>query len=421
MQKLLIVDDEAFSREAIAETINWEEYQMQVICASNGKEALNVLMEDNVDILLTDIKMPEMSGLELLAEVHKLGIDIEVIVLSSYNEFDLVRQAMRLGTCDYLFKPTMLPNDIIESVQKAANKQKEKEIDKKAIRQQTNIYNTTKGKEAFLLDLMNGRKMEEKVFDKKIQELQLFPKVNGLVIIVFKIIKYLGSMAEIFENDNYLMKASVCNVINETLGMLPNHELISNNFNEYIVIAWSNDSINEENLINQIDEALQKIVDFMEKFYKIDFAIGISNIGNQMKDINQLYKEASFEADKGDLDHKKVHYANDFGGNTLLMREILTSLDYIKEKLSDKDLSLQMVADYIGVSKNYYSKAFKEVTKVNFIDYVTKLRVEKARNLYINSDLKIYEIAEKVGYSDWHYLYSVYKKLLGHSMSQEKR
>jgi YesN/AraC family two-component response regulator len=263
--------------------------------------------------------------------------------------------------------------------------------------------------------------MEEDVFDKKMQNFQLSLKVNGLVIIVFKIIKYLGSMAEIFENDNYLMKASVCNVINETLDQLPNHELISSNFNEYIVIAWSNESVYEKELIHQIDQALQKTAEFLEKFYKIDFAIGISNIGNQMKDVNRLYKEASFEADKGDLDHKKVHYANNFGGNTLLLREILTSLDYIKEKLGDKDLSLQMVADYIGVSKNYYSKAFKEVTKVNFIDYITRLRVEKARNLYINSDLKIYEIAEKVGYSDWHYLYSVYKKLLGHSMSQEKR
>ena len=58
---------------------------------------------------------------------------------------------------------------------------------------------------------------------------------------------------------------------------------------------------------------------------------------------------------------------------------------------------------------------------VNFIDYVTRLRVEKARSLYMNTDMKIYEIAELVGYSDWHYLYSVYKKQLGHSMSKEKR
>ena len=97
------------------------------------------------------------------------------------------------------------------------------------------------------------------------------------------------------------------------------------------------------------------------------------------------------------------------------------ALDYIRDQLGDKDLSLQTVADQVGISRNYFSRIFKEVMGVNFIDYVTRLRVEKARSLYINTDMKIYEIAELVGYSDWHYLYSVYKKQLGHSMSKEKR
>ena len=79
-----------------------------------------------------------------------------------------------------------------------------------------------------------------------------------------------------------------------------------------------------------------------------------------------------------------------------------------------------MVAEKIGVSKNYFSKIFKESTGVKFVDYITKQRMEQARNLYLNSDLKIYEIAELVGYSDWHYLYNLYKKIYGHSLSKEK-
>ena len=75
----------------------------------------------------------------------------------------------------------------------------------------------------------------------------------------------------------------------------------------------------------------------------------------------------------------------------------------------------------LNIRLNYFSRIFKEGLGVNFIDYVTRLRVEQARSLYINTDMKMSEIAELVGYSDWHYLYSVYKKQLGHSMSKEKR
>jgi two-component system response regulator YesN len=169
LQKILIVDDEAYSREAIAETIPWEDYKIQVLCASGGREALELLGREQIDVLLTDIKMPEMNGLELLAEVRRLEIDLEVIILSSYNEFELVRQAMKLGACDYLFKPTMLEDDIIDSIQKAAGKQKEKELLKKEKIQPKSDYNKRKEKEAFLFDLLSGRKMEEEIFEQKMK------------------------------------------------------------------------------------------------------------------------------------------------------------------------------------------------------------------------------------------------------------
>ncbi len=421
MQKILIVDDEAYSREAIAETIPWEDYSIQVLCASSAREALEILEGERIDVLLTDIRMPEMNGLELLAEVRRLEIDLEVIILSSYNEFELVRQAMKLGACDYLFKPTMLEDDIIDSVRKAAGKQKEKELQKKEKVQPKSDYNKRKEKEAFLFDLLSGRKMEEELFEQKMMEFQLPFTMEDAVVMVFKIMKSSSSMAEIFENDRYLMKASICNVINEALETVPDYEIISLSFNEYIVLAWNSDNSGEKQFLFRIDQAIAKSTEFMEEYYRIDFAVGISNFGKYMKDVSKLYREASFEADKEELDQVRVHYASDFSQSALLKRELSVSMEYIKENLGDKNLSLQSVADYIGVSKNYYSKVFKEGTGVNFIDYITRLRVEKARSLYIYTDLKIYEIAEKVGYSDWHYLYKVYKKILGHSMSREKR
>ena len=124
MKVLLIVDDEAYARQAVVNTIPWAEYGVEVHQASSGKEALEFMQKYTVDILITDIRMPSMTGLELLEKVNQMGISPAVIMLSSYNEFELVRSAMQLGAEDYLFKPTMMPGDILESVQRVLEKKK---------------------------------------------------------------------------------------------------------------------------------------------------------------------------------------------------------------------------------------------------------------------------------------------------------
>lgn len=242
--KILVVEDETYARTAIEESIKAADNNLQVFAAETGESALAMLEKEPFDVVLTDIKMPGMDGLELLAEIRKLDLAVQVIILSSYNDFDLTRQAIQLGAFDYLFKPAMLPNDIMEVIQKALCRQKE---------------------------------------------------------------------------------------------------------------------------------------------------------GLQKKDQNPDGKD----------------------GFCQMNQEMKITLEYIHDKLCDKNLSLQMVADHAGLSRNYFSKVFKDAMGVNFIDYVTRLRVEKAKELYTTTSMKIYEIAETVGYSDWHYLYSVYKKHVGHSMSRD--
>lgn len=242
--KILVVEDEAYARTAIEESIKAADQSIQVFAAESGEGALAIIQKEVLDVVLTDIKMPGMDGLELLAEIRKRDLDIQVIILSSYNDFNLTRQAIQLGAFDYLFKPAMLPNDIMEVIQKALCKQKER-----------------------------------------------------------------------------------------------------------------------------------------------------------------LYKD-------------KLSDRNDVSGQ--MNQEMKTALEYINDRLCDKNLSLQMIADHVGLSRNYLSKVFKDTMGENFIDYITRLRVEKARDLYTTTNMKIYEIAEEVGYSDWHYLHSVYKKLMGHSMSQDR-
>ena len=119
MTRVLLVDDEAFVRSSVAKGIEWAKNGFEIECAGDGERAYELLCAKPVDIKLTDIKMPKMDGLALLEKLEAENRTMEIIILSCYNEFELVRKAMVLGATDYLFKPTMYPKDILASVLKA--------------------------------------------------------------------------------------------------------------------------------------------------------------------------------------------------------------------------------------------------------------------------------------------------------------
>lgn len=119
---LMIVDDEKTALDIIIDSVPWSKYNMEAFPATDGENALEIIADRPVDIVITDIKMPRIDGLELIRRIHALNSRIICIVMSSYNEFDLVRAAMQLGAYDYLFKPTMMPEDIIKVVQDVLQK-----------------------------------------------------------------------------------------------------------------------------------------------------------------------------------------------------------------------------------------------------------------------------------------------------------
>ena len=105
MYKLLIVDDEKIEREGMAELIPWESYGIELAgTAWNGQDGYEQVLKVHPDIVMTDIKMPVMDGLELIRRLKEEFPDIEVIVLSGYGEYEYTSQAMELGIKYYIFK-----------------------------------------------------------------------------------------------------------------------------------------------------------------------------------------------------------------------------------------------------------------------------------------------------------------------------
>ena len=125
--KVLIVDDEPFITQGLSLLIDWEKEGFEIAaCLENGKEALQFLEKNEVDLILTDIRMPECSGLELMEKVHEQGLsDAYFIIMSGYDDFGYAQKALRMGCLDYLLKPVD-GAELIEILKKIRSTEKEK-------------------------------------------------------------------------------------------------------------------------------------------------------------------------------------------------------------------------------------------------------------------------------------------------------
>ena len=122
MKRVMIVDDEVLVRLGIQSLIKWENHGYQIVCdASDGEEALQKIRQYQPDIVLTDLKMSPVDGFELISECREKYPHIQFIVLSSYNDFDNVRSAMKMGAFDYVFKLTVKPEELLKVMDEAAS------------------------------------------------------------------------------------------------------------------------------------------------------------------------------------------------------------------------------------------------------------------------------------------------------------
>lgn len=104
--RVVLVEDEAILRRGMVETVDWAAMDCTVAGeASDGAEGLELILREQPDVVVTDIKMPRMTGLEMLAELRTRGVQVPAVILTSFAEFSFAQEALRLGSVDYLLKP----------------------------------------------------------------------------------------------------------------------------------------------------------------------------------------------------------------------------------------------------------------------------------------------------------------------------
>ncbi|MBQ3028165.1 MAG: response regulator [Lachnospiraceae bacterium] len=151
MLKVVVIDDESVVRKGIVLGVDWTAMDCVVVGeASNGEEGLLAIEQYNPNLIITDIRMPKMDGIEMVTELRKRGNRAHVIVLTAYDDFQYVRSALQLGAVDYLLKPFRNPD-----LEAAISRVMEKEKDRSAMKPEDMLPLAKGDKSKYVLEALN--------------------------------------------------------------------------------------------------------------------------------------------------------------------------------------------------------------------------------------------------------------------------
>ncbi|SFR68816.1 response regulator transcription factor [Anaeromicropila populeti] len=511
MIKIMIVDDMPVYREYLRNFIDWKAYGFEVCCeAKDGREALEQYEQHLPDIVLTDIVMPYMDGLELAEKLLGDNADVSVILITGNSEFEYARKAVKLGVCDYIVKPfekeelliaLLKLQDNISRVLELQNEQDE--VKRERREQQLRQYIYTR-------DLKDKEIMDTKVsfqypyflvttvrinlYENKVESEEIVKWKQVLSSMLLNMIQINGTQ-EIFSDFegnivtilNFQDKQSmeeyegfefedIINMTKEHIGFE-----VSVGISDY---CYSENELREayfqtiQALSNSYMEHHGKILDYKREkqdgkseFYTWDLIDEINNC-LEILSYEQIEKSMIEELDRiGEYENpeyatmiymsllsilfsylvKKGRNIDDIFGygfhpNTILNEETSyknkrnfifkcykAAIDYqvkhqdtksrqiaqqaksyIERNYGDTELSISDISKELLVNQTYLRKMFKEEYKMTISEYITKYRMEMARELIKRENKKLSYISYKVGYNDTSYFSKCFKKYFGY-------
>jgi two-component system response regulator YesN len=509
MYRIAIVDDEPVIRFGIRASVDWAQENIGLAGDfANGEDAWQVIREEPVDILITDIKMPVMDGLELTKRTLALYPKTKVILVSSYNDFEYVRQGLKLGVVDYLLKPTLEPEGLLELVRRCLRlieEERRHDHDRHLILMSKQTYDRkrleTDIRRALISDgehlwqqpvptwLFSGyalctvlvnrlRETEEQygslhvgmlleemqeIFYDTIEEGIAFLSGDRAIVLWLPVIQS-SPLEAIFTKlrDIWSTNLSISVTVGYAMGIdveelrlvyresvrsakrrffegegeygasemavsppeqprrsnsqaaLLMQELRASSHardpeaTDAVVCSWMNqwsvqrtdpDMIRREafEILTTLFMNEQDMTVLLEGFEELKRSETLEELTKLLQVQIRGYRNA-FAAG-----------SHTFKGNKQLIDKAIAfiSTHYTGE------LTLQQLADHVHMSKNYFCLQFKHHTGHNFIDYIIRLRIGKAKELIAEPGLKIYEVAEKAGFNDVKYFSKLFKKTMG--------
>ncbi|MDF2908006.1 MAG: AraC family transcriptional regulator [Herbinix sp.] len=534
MYKMIIADDESMVRDSLIDKLNWTELQIEIIgVASDGEEAYDMALALKPDILLTDIRMPHLDGLELSAKLRDDLPDLKIIIVSGYSDFTYAKTALELDITDYILKPIEVKKltQVIRKVLSELDKEKDINLYIQDLKDQMSDFRLL-AIDKFLVNLLLGTPINNEQLYRKCHYLKLpFEIDEQISIAVIEPDTFDEISRNLSEDDLQLLIFSFHNITSEIINNYEAGFCVQLNDTQLVVIfkAFIHLQDLQLNLCHQIQQAIRKYLNhtvsigigypvndisqiqtgytyalkaLQYRFYtgkeSINFiddfdtqmdcdeldAVKVSTIENdlfnaiqlgdnlQVKEIvekfhsliqstsltiptiRQYYHDMVSQISRhfraNQINHKPISDMDKQIKSIMINATIQSSLtnalrDYCIEIASfffermeirhtkmieqirsyiDKnymnELSISTIAEHVFLTPNYVSLIFKQTTQMTVIEYITKVRIEKAKELLKSPDLKIFEIAEMVGYPNPRYFSKVFKKVTNLHPSQYK-
>jgi two-component system response regulator YesN len=358
--KVLLVEDESIVRRFIKSLINWEANGFMVIGeASNGEEAWHILETESVDIVLTDIRMPLLDGFELIKRINEKNLSCEVVILSSYDEFEYVRTALKLQVSDYVHKATISEEELLSCLNKAKS-------------------DWLKHHEQMLVD----RSASQQILSRK-----------NIVAA-----NLLNMALDDHPDDHYIT------LLSESL----------HNWNEpfYIALAF----VSDPSKITKREDG-DTILFARDNYWIIAGKKSVKEFVFDWPAVTVVYSERAVSLTEwpvrySSLKRELEERLQEQDETQSFHSSIREAVVYLQEHYMD-EITLEVMSELVHVSPAYFSRLFQKETSKTFTGYLTNLRLNQAKYLLLHTELPVYDIAERVGYRNTRYFLKLFKETVG--------
>lgn len=439
MYNVLVVDDEPLICKGLAGLLTSSGLAIDgITTAYSGQEALDYIRMGDIDLLVTDIQMGEMNGIELMQQAKIVKPWVQTIIISAHETFQYAQRALQLGAKDYLVKP-LNSEQFLDSVRSVLLKMDRPAPQVEQFLMADNEHFRMEEPPSERIERLNQRLSTDpdQLHFAGADETEL-----GLIGPYFAVIKMKLGLTEdrsasYSRRDISLIQYAALNIAKELLEQEP-HAFVfySPERDINIILQWSEQEM-EENAsgkIHHLEMIGRSLHHHVELYLKRSCTVGISQILRGPEFLSVL----SRQADKAmlwseQLQDFHVFYYGDFNWHNYAQEtshEVLSSQgnriventrQYIEEHYRQKGLTIHEIAKNNHVSPNYLSYLFKKYTGSSLWEYVVKLRMEESRSLILSTDLRRYEIAERVGYESPEHFSKIFKKYYGVSPSELKK
>lgn len=391
--KVLVADDEYMIRRGIISFLKkYEDFEV-VAEAEDGEMALDAAIKKSADVYFVDINMPFLNGLQFIEKLKEVSPKALVVIITGYDRFEYAREALKLGAFEYVLKPLM-EDSFHEMIMRVRDRLLRDACENKYLEwaKNTLIQNRSYLAADFLKNVLEGHFTSEEIMERS-RYLEI--EIPGKFAVTVVRLEYQSAADVKGEWNDDLLFFAARNIANEVFNNTDSLGSYRNDYSDLVVLSKQSP---------EPEAQLQQYIQFLEAHLPVH-CLAVQKTGADMDCLSDVYQEA-------------IQKLGEITGKSSVIKEVRT---YVEQNYWREEFSLQEAADAVNLSVQYLSKLFRKEMGVTFVDYLTSVRIRKSIDLFQNEELKIYEIAERVGYATQHYFSNVFKKNLGVSPAEYRK